>query len=275
MERVSHQLFMQAQISRIVYHIVYLLHCEGAPHNCIYYATLFTAWERTKQNPKCLLSCVMIQFLRSYARTNTLEYKYNILMLPQLSERARESDHRMHVGFKKSQRRAPIKLPGMHIKVFTCAPWNNTRLGNETDHILRTNSETNFGLFGPRDTFTTPDFLWASLLLYRATLRVDISQVGLRLRGTAFCWRAICMAPAGTNQPFEYICPARPARLFPPVCFGSNTMSLCVARYPNTCQSSHRAYVYICLAILMKRCFPHKTRGWNVKIRPRWMMNSF
>jgi hypothetical protein len=47
----------------------------------------------------------------------------------------------------------------MHIKVFTCAPWNNTRLlGNETDHILRTNSETNFGLLGPRDTFTTPRF---------------------------------------------------------------------------------------------------------------------
>lgn len=26
----------------------------------------------------------------------------------------------------------------MHIKVFTCAPWNNMRLGNETDHILHT-----------------------------------------------------------------------------------------------------------------------------------------
>lgn len=130
-------------------------------------------------------------------------------------------------------RRAPIKLPGMHIKVFTCAPWNNTRLGNETDHILRTNSETNFGLFEPRDTFTTPDFLWASLLLCRATLRVDISQVGLLFVGVQFAW------PRRERTSLLNIFVQPSQRLFPPVCFGSNTMSLCVARYPNTCHERY------------------------------------
>jgi hypothetical protein len=92
----------------------------------------------------------------------------------------------------------------MHIiKFHLCALEQNASAaaGNETDHILRTNSETNFGLLGRH--FYNPRLFVSAPFVAEATLRVDISQVA-QSASSWYCFlsSAICMAP-GTNRPFE------------------------------------------------------------------------